>query len=286
MAPAPLTPEQESLVSYFESCGLSPVRSQEVIRSKYSFQAVELFKQCQLERREPKLEDKFGALCLQVAKDAGNDLDERSKGFVVEKIVKGDLGKSDQVTAAIKYLKGKTAPYDETEFDQSCGVGFTITPSELLTRVESYISSNFSTISQQSSPWSGIGKTLGQMKQQDDSLRWVAPLELKSTVEKVYEEKFGSKEESLKKEKEKKQKEAKQPKSTSSTTTNPSSSSPATVAAAAQSPDDMFSTGWLSRLHKPGENEQLYPERMKEHLQFTQGKVFTRFPPEPNGYLH
>lgn len=57
-------------------------------------------------------------------------------------------------------------------------------------------------------------------------------------------------------------------------------------AEAAESPDDMFTTGWLSRLHRPGGNEQVYPERMQEHLDATGGKVFTRFPPEPNGFLH
>ncbi|GAA6018752.1 hypothetical protein JCM11491_003435 [Sporobolomyces phaffii] len=278
MAPAPLTPEMESLVTYFESCGLSTTRSTEAARSKYSSAAHKLFQQSRLDQRP--LDDKLGALALQVAKD-GSALDDAHREYIVDKIHKGDLAKSDQVAAAIKYLATVQGPVDEQKFDQTCGVGFTITPTELLTRVSSYVSSNLAAIAPTN--WSGIGKTLGQMKL-DDGLRWVAPLELKATVEQVYADKFGSKEEALKKEKEKQAAAKKDAKAKSS---NPAaSSSSAAVPAAAASPDDMFSTGWLSRLHKPGGNEQVIPERMKEHLDATKGKVFTRFPPEPNGYLH
>ena len=39
----------------------------------------------------------------------------------------------------------------------------------------------------------------------------------------------------------------------------------------------------LSELRKNWPNT---PELTKKHLEYTKGKIFTRFPPEPNGYLH
>jgi hypothetical protein len=58
--------------------------------------------------------------------------------------------------------------------------------------VRAYIETNKADVTKLG--WNGIGKSTGLMKG-DDGLRWVPTLDLKGTVEKVYEEIFGSREE-------------------------------------------------------------------------------------------
>ncbi|BGP40715.1 Glutaminyl-tRNA synthetase [Rhodotorula kratochvilovae] len=271
MAPK-VSPEVEALAAFFAQCGLSEQRALETARSKTAPQAKQLLQLARLD--QDNLDDKQTTLALQVAKD-GTKLTDDARLYIVGAIRNNRIQKSDQVSAAIKHLSTATPPFDDAAFDEACGVGFSITPAELDTRVRAYLADKADDV--QKAGWTGFSKVSGLMRQADP-LRWVAPLDLKAAAETVFEELFGKKEDAKAKAQaaaDKAKKEAKTPKASTSA-----------VPLAAESPDDLFAQGWLSRLHKPGGNEQKIPERMKEHLEWTKGKVFTRFPPEPNGFLH
>ena len=165
-------------------------------------------------------------------------------------------------------------------------VGFSITTEELYAQAASYIAANAI------SGWPSLSSVIGGLKNTPD-LRWASPLDLKNTVEKAFVDAFGSKEEALAKLKAEKAKvdNKKQLFITShlpspQDTKKPTPKTQDSETVQEPSAKSVFEQGFLGALHKPGDNPQVKPDLREKHLSATGGHVWTRFPPEPNGFLH
>ncbi|KAK1231817.1 Glutaminyl-tRNA synthetase [Marasmius sp. AFHP31] len=264
--PGPSKPE-DPLIPLFKSIGLTQAKAAEAAKSpKAAATLKNLIDKHSLTSREgvnDKTATLIAALAGQLAKVEVNDDAEK---FILERILDGKLKSVDQVTAAVKYAS--THPtIDEAEFDKECGVGYSISPEELLSQVSDYITST------SVSGWDKLGQTISGVKSVP-TLRWANPLEIKNAVENAFVTTFGPKETSKPKAKEPASKPAKAAKDTTK------------AVEATPSTSSVFEEGFLGALHKPGGNPQIHPRLKEEHLAVTGGQVWTRFPPEPNGYLH
>ncbi|KAI0346780.1 glutaminyl-tRNA synthetase [Trametopsis cervina] len=264
-AKAATSPETAELIELFKSIGLTQSKAAEAAKSPKSATALKaIIEQKQLAGKD--LDEKTSVLLAAVAVQSAK-LGDGERDYAVDAILDGRLKSTDQVSAAVKYLEANSLPVNEAEFNKQCGVGFSITPVELTAQVSEYLSASAV------SGWANLGAVIGALKNTD--LRWANPLELKNTVEAAFIDKFGVKEAAKPK--------GKEPKKENATKT------PAAAEAsnpAASSSKSVFTEGFLGRLHKPGGNPQLHPHLREQHLAATGGNVWTRFPPEPNGYLH
>ena len=208
-----------------------------------------------------------GQLLYKLSTTIPPNLDHHSK-ILVDYIKDGKITSNDQLTAAYTSLDAMGESFDKDRFEKDCGVGVVITQEQIEETVTKLFETNKEEIASQG--WDFNFSLL--IKAAKDELKWAEGKSIVDTINKKCVDTLGEK---PKKEKKKKGGKKEKPKAADESKKDDDDDL------------DLYKRKKISQLigrdMKSAHNK---PEILQKHMDVTGGKIFTRFPPEPNGYLH
>ncbi|KAI5960762.1 GLN4 [Candida pseudojiufengensis] len=262
---------EEELITLFNDFGFNEKKSKDIAKNKkVASNLKDILSKSSISKYN---DDKKLTLLHQLAiLENKNGKNIPNIEYIINGINNDEIKTNLQISEGIKYLLSNESSPNKKEFDEFTGVGVELNENDVKLEISKYLDSIDSKL--KSERYSILPKVMTEIKSQP-SLKWAPPNLFKPILDELFLERIGPKDERDIKKKEK----APKKEATTKTSTNTTPSEP-------EKERSMFSEGFLGDLHKPGEEPQKYPELLNDHKKFIDGKVYTRFPPEPNGFLH